>query len=243
MHHKVGIAVPFRDMGDARRHSIWCWNRYRLNLLEDQYDAVVRVGSAYNYDEFNRSAAINEAVDKLISSHHVDYVVVLDADTIFNPVVLTAGLLALREGAPWVLPYDTYFRTDKDSADRILSSSFGIVLKKDDYSYTHVFEHPPTIYNEVVSGLMLVSRGGWQEVGGFNEDFRGWGYEDRGWQAAADVILGPYERLQGSIYHLWHPESHETTEGQPHFQENRSLYEHMRSITDPLDMKMVNRSL
>lgn len=235
----IDFVIPFRDMGDERRNKTLEWAKARLH--KSFPSSNIFAASDYPLNErFNRSQAINLAANMAIDNG-ADMICIIDADTVFNPEVVLQGATALQKGAPWVLPYDTYYRTDKKSADKILQLNPTTRLFHGSFTYTHVFGHPPTIYNEVVSGVVMVRSEDFKWVGGFNEGFDGWGYEDRGWQVAADLCLGPYERLEGNVFHLWHDEPIETTESQPRIQENSNLYQSMMATSTPTAMRRAIR--
>jgi hypothetical protein len=42
-------------------------------------------------------------------------------------------------------------------------------------------------------------------VGGFDEEFRGWGYEDTAFAAAAETFGVASIRMPGEVWHFWHP--------------------------------------
>jgi hypothetical protein len=46
------------------------------------------------------------------------------------------------------------------------------------------------------------------DLGGFDERFKGWGFEDMAFQSAICGLYG-YERIPGDVVHLWHPRSEE----------------------------------
>jgi hypothetical protein len=58
------------------------------------------------------------------------------------------------------------------------------------------------------SCCMVIPRAVWDDLGGFDERFRGWGFED---MALQSIVVGLYghERIDGDVYHLWHPRSEE----------------------------------
>src|SRR5690606_20504372 len=54
-------------------------------------------------------------------------------------------------------------------------------------------------------GVNVVSRAMWEDVGGFDERFVGWGHEDRAFVHAVEVLHGPRARVPGHMLNLWHP--------------------------------------
>jgi hypothetical protein len=60
--------------------------------------------------------------------------------------------------------------------------------------------------HEWATGGVLVTRpDAWWKAGGMDERFLGWGFEDAAYRTAADALLGPTVRHEGTIAHLWHP--------------------------------------
>lgn len=234
----VSFVIPYRSEDVSRRRQILDWNLERLALLFP--DAEVIVTSDDGGEVFNRSQARNNGA-KIASGSVLAFV---DADTVFNKHTVAAGVDAIGRGAPWVIPYGTYYRTDESSANAILNTSPGTVLMDHLYTYTHVFDYPPTRYEEAISGLILIPREKFLDMGGYNEGFSGWGYEDRAFVSAADLLVGRHMRcFEGSVFHLWHPEPHASTWRNPMIEQNRILYEKMRSITDVEEMRAINKGL
>ena len=80
----------------------------------------------------------------------------------------------------------------------------------------------------------------WETVGGFDESFIGWGYEDDAFRAALDVMVGKSLRLRGcNLYHMWHPVSPTDGFESPTIQHNRKLYSQYKRAKSPAMMKKV----
>jgi predicted glycosyltransferase involved in capsule biosynthesis len=78
------------------------------------------------------------------------------------------------------------------------------------------------------AGLLVLSREAWEKVGGYDEAFIGWGYEDNAFQASLDRRVGHFDRVDGFVVHLWHPAPVEECFGQPHIKDNQARYEKYR---------------
>lgn len=230
----LGIAIPYRPDG-GKRDEILKWNLERLATMG--YARISVKDDGLDSEHMNRSRARNLAVQDLLREHpRTSEILLLDADTVFNPQTLSEGLSALSQGAPWVLPFDMYYRTTQASGEAILNSPHDVELVSERYQYTHVLSHPPTQFQSPESGVILVTRDGWERSGGYHEGFVGWGYEDRAWVKSADMILGKHVRLRGDIYHIWHVEPFATTWGNPHIEKNKGIAATMDEITDPAEM-------
>lgn len=54
-------------------------------------------------------------------------------------------------------------------------------------------------------GINVVTRSMWEDVGGFDPRFLGWGHEDRAFVHAVEVLHGPRLNVGGHMLNLWHP--------------------------------------
>jgi hypothetical protein len=53
--------------------------------------------------------------------------------------------------------------------------------------------------------MNVMTRSCFEAVGGFDERFIGYGFEDIALALSLETICGPHHRMAGTIYHLWHP--------------------------------------
>jgi predicted glycosyltransferase involved in capsule biosynthesis len=72
------------------------------------------------------------------------------------------------------------------------------------------------------SSVVIVPRDLYEEVGGYDERFVGWGWEDLAFFWACATMAG-YDRVGGAVYHLWHPQSRADTYESPHYRANEEL--------------------
>lgn len=186
----ISVLIPWRDDG-ADRGRIFAWVRHRYRALLPE--AQLCLGDS-GHEPFNRGASVNRAAED--AAH--DLLLVADADTAFDPdVILLAGSVATLQQT-WVLPYGTYVNLDQASTARLLAGPPDAPIR--DAEMTSDFR-----LKDSVSGLVVMTRAGFERVGGFDESFRAWGYEDRAFEAAANTLIGPCRRLHAeSCFHLWH---------------------------------------
>ncbi len=186
------VLVPRREDGGFR-DDLWAWCRdtwwadLGLPIYEGHHDE----------GPFCRSAAINTAAryaDGLIGDRPWDVAVILDADTIVDhAAVASAALLAERSGQiTWAF-----------SRWAGLSSE-GSALVRAGYDGGWD-EHVAVEILHSASSCLAVPRRLWDRVGGFDEGFVGWGYEDAAMSLACQAIGGGSHRIPGTAWHLWHP--------------------------------------
>lgn len=204
---KFAIALGFRDVADPRgfrpyvsgestRRTIhdWVMGEWR-RLFPDVHTFEADSPDA----AFNRSRARNDAVNWAFT--HADTVLVVDADVVplHGPV-----LAALREMErhpdliQWATPYTSYMKATRRATANIMAGT--PVHQVDDRLFgwrTHTG----------TAGLMLVTREAWETVGGYDETFTGWGWEDTAIVDALGVMVHGVTRTNGTCVHLEHSRS------------------------------------
>lgn len=215
---KVVVAVPYRADG-GWRDELWDWCR-------PHWERVGEVVEGFQHDEapFNRAACINAALNG-----PWDVAVIVDADTL-APVsrVLTAVNWHLTPNR-LLLPYRQRLLLGESFTRRLVadevenpaaSSVAGAVATQ------HATREP---YKAFRSGVAVVHRELWEAVRGFDDRFVGWSAEDDAFADACEVLgAGPPARLDGDIWHLWHP-SAKPPPDDPNYLANQELHRRYRS--------------
>lgn len=208
---KLSVLIPWdpRTTDPYRLASFnWLLKRYEETL----YPTEVCIGT--NADEsFNRSKARNAAFKKSTG----DYLLIADADTMFDTAQIYMGVERVRATDTWVLPYSYYYNLSQHHSEQIVAA--------DPWMSTGELGLPPTEYEHKIedspAGLLVMKREHFEAVGGYDERFEGWGAEDNAFRLALEAIVGGALRLPGfDCYHLWHPVAPETTFDSPHWADN-----------------------
>jgi len=191
------ILVPRRDDG-GERDQLWAWCRRRWEQYHPDYPVVE---GHHTVGPFNRSAALNRAAR---AAGAWDQAIVIDSDVFLRVSQVEAAVaLAAKSGrVTWAhrrwrgISQDWTRRLVKDRRD------FGPeVVDRTDMDVLVERTNPISW-----SCCIVFPRAVWDDMGGFDERFSGWGYED---MAVQSVVAGLYghERIEGDVYHLWHPRS------------------------------------
>lgn len=209
---RIAILVPRRADGGPRDR-LWTFIR---ETYEGHGWPIVE--GHHEGGPFNRSAALNAAA---FEAGSWDVALIVDADTHVQPPQVEAAVeLAGRSGSI-VYAHDRWRGVGRSGTERILRGGYH-------GSWAPLAES--TLLN-TVSSCLAIGRPLWDAVGGFDERFRGWGFEDRAF-AIACATIGGAERIPGAAWHLWHPRAPRAP-SDPDFIRNRELVaEYRRAAGD-----------
>jgi hypothetical protein len=192
----VSVVVPYRYLDDER-HALFEWAVTRWHRLLPDADINVAAGPA---GPFNRAAAINAAVARARAST----IVVADADVI----VSRAGLAAALADPRWGFPFDVYYTMTEAWTAAALTADPGdelaALLTEPDPAHV-VHRHPGAVAAPCESGCLIVARADLDRVGGFDESYVGWGYEDRAFVGTMRAHVAEPRRRRANALHLCHP--------------------------------------
>lgn len=213
----TSLIIPYR-YSDPQRDAVFRWTAdwWRSHTPDLDISEVIWTDSAEDDEEqgaFNRAAARNLGARETEG----DILIFADADSIAFPAAIRTAIIRAKTERRWVLPYDCYLNIDKPTTDRVLAEpphSFSL------FGFNATWEHR---LRNSMSGILVMQRSLFEEAGGYDERFKGWGYEDNAFACALSAVAGPGHRVPGTLWHLWHPAPESERFGQPHIEENRQL--------------------
>jgi len=175
---------------------------------------------------FNRSAAINTAAKK---AGDWDIAVIADSDSFVHPEQLTAAVALAKKTRRLVIPHSRWVNVTMDESMEFLRSGQLLYDKKRD------------IYNATVSSVLVVPREVWDSVNGFDQRFKGWGWEDVAFMEAVEVLAQGHIRLEGSVYHLAHarPEADVNRQLDPGYIANRNHWRNYKLAKGEYGMRTI----
>jgi glycosyltransferase involved in cell wall biosynthesis len=212
--HRISLLMPFRanpgDPGYAERVRNFEWVR------EYWAEQLPLAEFIHGHDEsvpYSKTRAVNDAARKA----NGDIFVILDADAYFPAeVLLTAAReirLARKRGRKlWYVPYRRFYRLDREISEVICWSDPGNPLVLPDPPPKRYAEELPTYSgNSDVRAhwygalVQVMPREAFEDVGGMDERFAGWGSEDVAFMRCVDTLYHPHKTLARSVCHLYHP--------------------------------------
>ncbi len=199
---RVVVLVPRRP--EPHRDRLWAFVRERV---EAEVDWPIVEGVDEGEQPMNRAAARNRAA---ASAGGWDVAVFLDADTVPDFEKLRRAV-ELAEGGRLALPQNVFRSLTRDGTDRVLAGGVDPVEAPVRWTYSNP-----------KSSCLAVGRATWEKVGGYDEHFQGWGFEDSSFFHACQSLAGVV-RLEGACQHLWHPRSLEKDPNSEAYQRNKAL--------------------
>jgi hypothetical protein len=164
---------------------------------------------------FNRSAAVNEA-SRLAGEW--DVAVLIDSDVLTEPARVRQAIPIAVETGQMVVPFSVRYNLNGHGTKRILAGDRG--------SWKGYIARQ---FRDQHSSVIVIPRTLWDDIGGFDEGFQGWGMEDSAFAVACEVIAGrKLERLPGEVWHLYHDSPKGEKHGSPSHRRNMArlhLYE------------------
>lgn len=192
---------------------------YSYYTAESFFD-VVTLG---DLEVDSRSSARNDLIRA--ATYSDDLIAIVDADVYVQTDVLEQAFHRVTQGASWCVGYDKwgYHRLKESFSDQILNNFIA--------TGSQAMVRPSGMaciqgggFNSYASALIM-SRDFFERCGGYDERFRGWGYEDDAFRDVAITFGGePWRPSRGFLTHFWHPEPNELTWDQPNIQWNEALH-------------------
>lgn len=183
---RPAVCIPWFDSGDP--HRLAAFECVRGIWSRSSWPVFVSV-----YAE-QRATARNEAAHAALDLGH-DVLVFSDADTVGLGEHVEAGV-GLAAGAPGlVYCFDLYVRLTRGATEELIAHP------EDEWPllFERQYFAPPSV------GCVALSAETYLGSGGFDESYRGWGYEDLAFADACQRIA-PARRVSGPAFHLWHGE-------------------------------------
>jgi hypothetical protein len=220
------ILVPRRSDGGHRDR---LWDFCRKWWLNNHPDWPIIEGASPD-GPFNRSAAINDAARQ---AGAWDVAVVLDTDVIVNPECVQVAVNTAATSGRMVITHRERVDLSRRGTEQVLAGYRG------PWRTRTMVER---VWGSSDSSCVAIPRTLWDEVGGFDERFVGWGYEDTAFVITCERATGPVVKLDGEVFHLWHKRAPDGERHSPTRVANLALLEQLRT-GDGLIPRVFHRTL
>jgi len=208
-----------------------------LNILVVEQDTAPRLDGklphpgarrlfVYNPGPFNKSWALNVGA----RAARTPWLMFMDADLVFGTGLGEAFAL-LEAGYLVVKPYVRLLDLNETESRRVRAGEFDWVPERCQARIADREargEFPP-----FAGGAVMMARRIYDQMGGWDERFVGWGGEDDAMSFMLERARVPGTQLDvRPAVHLNHPRTREATAGQPHYRANLALLHQYRTMSD-----------
>lgn len=214
----VSLIIPFASE-DIRRLQIFDWVEERWHEVCPGFEFVVGHDDPH---DFNRSKARNRAFGESTG----DIIVISDADTVCPMDNILNAIHRVEhcqdrhsdKSCFWEIAHTNYYSLTEEYTSWLLMQPPSMVLKTPGPGqYDWMMKARST------AGVLVMERRAYEAIGGYNEEFNGWGWEDTDFAVRMTKETGPPYRGGGPMLHLWHPRGLDFD--QPFIDHNKALYE------------------
>ena len=213
------LVIPWREQPSRIRLFKLVKDWYETNLPGIEIIYSNRPGEFWN-----AAASRNDGVKKAQEAH-CDVVIINDADTIPEIEPLMEAIESCQRSNMIHNPYSHC----KVFSEQETSSFYDGIKLQDIYCRT--------VFTTSNGGVYVCTPEAWWSVGGMDEKFMQWGYEDSALEEAHEVIKGTkLVKHNGYIYSLKHQEQLHDKGYNENYRRNRALFTRYLKITNPNEM-------
>lgn len=181
----IPVLVPYRSDNGAREEN---WDLIRFFQWEYLRWAKIYLGESPE-GPFNISAARNHASAQ---AGDWDIAIFADADSFVDADTLETAVEVVRRTRQVVIPHSRWVNVEYNERVEFMRQRW------------LPFNPKRTIYGGTKGSLYVVPREAYEAVNGFDERFRGWGWEDTAFHMAVTELYKPIIQFEGNLWHLEH---------------------------------------
>lgn len=190
----ISILVPYRPRPGVYARN-WNW---LAAYWEHQLPGAEVIAADDGGTPFSRSASINAAA----AQAHGDVLVNMDADQAVHPASIIIAAAEIRRARmagqrQWIILAPAINRLKRRASRKVLRDAPGWD------AFTGKLAVESRQDGQVT--LCAYPREAFDQLGGMDEVFRGWGGEDYAWAATLQLLWSRPLRLSDVAWHLWHP--------------------------------------
>ena len=180
------IIIPWRDIEDP-------WRNKHFDTLVEHYSNDFNIVLGDNDGNFNRSAARNKGV--LDSTSEIS--VIIDADNFIPLKQIHDAINAASIEDVLVKPFSLFGYLTEESTKLFYEYWNGSVM-----GFSPTYENSPV--SDFTGGAYVIRRSLWNDIGGMDEGFIGWGAEDDAFHLLCKAMNIKVKYIDGVDYHLYH---------------------------------------
>ena len=210
---KVGVVIPWREQPSRVDgfKKVVAW--YKENLPDAKIYTADRAGEFWSM-----SGSRNDGV-RMAEADGCDVVIINDADTIPQIEPLHESISAAFLDDLMHNPYTEYRAFTEQSIEQVEK---GVSFKNVSYE----------VIPGACSGVNVFTPTAWWKIGGNDEKFKGWGFEDTAMRRVHEIVnKTSYVRHEGLVFAFYH--KHQAKRGDINYENNRKLAAYYNRTSEP----------
>lgn len=203
----ISVVIPYKEdpYDDGYRKKNFDYVKKQFKWYCPEAEIIIGEDTSGEKD-FCRSHSINDGVHKSKG----DILIITDCDILINKQIIDRAINQLSN-SPFVIPFGRCLDFTPECTDKILENhNFEQEINIEKYEeqarlVRDIRKGNGKLIEEVAGGISVMTRKFFDEIGGFDERFTGYAYEDTMFCLKAKKLLGNYSILEDEwIGHLWH---------------------------------------
>lgn len=244
----VSYIIPFRSGGEERTKNLLTvldrlsgYPAAEIIVVEQDQAPTLAAESlpghcthlfAFNPGPFNKSWGFNVGFRSSVG----DVVVFHDADIIMDVHALAQSVVLCSNAFDAVKPYDRLVDLTESESEQVRKGKGIPFINVEERGINREYRGE---YICFCGGIFLMRRDVYEELGGFDENFSGWGGEDDAMTLKLHAMEKNTHIVTGqTAWHLWHECRYENRFGQPHYRQNCAMLKQYRRL-GRIGMKMI----
>jgi len=179
---KYSIVIPYKK-SDVQRD-------LNLQFLLNEYKKMFNFEIIISQDN-NKDLNVSRLRNLGVKQAQGEYIILLDADLYVPKKMILDGIKLIKK-QPYVI-------SKKNSVNDL-----GVIDTRNLIKKNILPQNIPLSLRTTVA-FMIISKKIYNKVGGYDERFKNWGGEDNAFIHTLRMHCPQIERVEGKIYHLWHP--------------------------------------
>jgi mannosyltransferase OCH1-like enzyme len=199
----ISFIIPYKpDNGPRDKIFNFVYNKYKKDFPNSEF---ILGEDTSGEEHFCKSHAVNDGVAKSKG----EIIIITDGDLIVDKKVIEKGIAGLRT-SPFILPFGYCANlTAKISEEIVNGQKFTEPQMRQNNYVVRNIRVGESQWGDKLAGLIqIITKDLFYQIGGMDERFKGWGYEDTVFCWRIMKEIGDYDILPNDwIYHLHHEQN------------------------------------
>jgi mannosyltransferase OCH1-like enzyme len=199
----ISFIIPYKpDNGPRDKIFNFVYNKYKKDFPNSEF---IFGEDTSGEEHFCKSHAVNDGVAKSKG----EIIIITDGDLIVDKKVIEKGIAGLRT-SPFILPFGYCANLTAKISEEIVNGQKFMEpqMRQNNYVVRNIRVGESQWGDKLAGLIQIITKDLFYQIGGMDERFKGWGYEDTVFCWRIMKEIGDYDILPNDwIYHLHHEQN------------------------------------